>query len=121
MDHLDADAEVLDRVNRLQAGRGGGDADPSGFHHVDLLLFRPSRDLGDIARECADGLPRSIRSLARSFGAEGHGGSEFLSYLLFDPVYTGRLVDLGLEDGRREWSRIERLMGESLNHPLKQS
>jgi NTE family protein len=110
MDHLDADAEVLDRVNRLLVGRPPADAEPGAFRPVRFLLFRPSRDLGDVARECADGLPRAIRALARSFGAEGRGGSEFLSYLLFDPQYTVRLVDLGFEDCHREWKRVEQLL-----------
>ncbi len=110
MDHLDADAEVLERVNRLLVGCPAGTAAPGAFRPVRFLLFRPSRDLGDIARECVEGLPRTIRSLARTLGAEGRGGSEFLSYLLFDPLFTGRLVDLGLEDCRREWKKIELLL-----------
>jgi NTE family protein len=110
MDHLDADAEVLESVNRLLAGCPGEGFPARAFRPVEFLLFRPSRDLGDIARECAHGLPRAIRSLARSFGAEAHGGSEFLSYLLFDPVFTGRLVDLGFADCQREWKRVERLL-----------
>jgi len=110
MDHLDADAEVLESMNRVLAGTPG-DAGPSRpFRHVDFLLFRPSRNLGEIASECADGLPRPIRSIARSLGAEGRGGAEFLSYLLFDPVFTSRLVDLGFSDCQREWKRVERLL-----------
>lgn len=105
MDHLDADAEVLESMNEVLMNDGS-----ASFRHVDFLLFRPSRDLGEIARECADGLPRAIRSLARSVGAEGRGGAEFLSYLLFDPVFTTRLVDLGFEDCHREWTKVERLM-----------
>ncbi len=110
MDHLDADAEVLESVNRLLAGCPADDAPSGAFRPVEFVLFRPSRDLGEIARECADGLPRAIRSLARSFGAEGRGGAEFLSYLLFDPVFTSRLVDLGFSDGHCEWKRLERLL-----------
>lgn len=110
MDHLDADAEVLESVNRLVAARP---AESGAFRPVDFLLFRPSRDLGDIARECADRLPRAIRSLARSFGAESRGGAEFLSYLLFDPVFTTRLADLGYSDGMREWGRVARLLDPS--------
>jgi NTE family protein len=118
MDHLDADAEVLERMNRLLP-HGGTDRSPSEpCRRVDFLLFRPSRDLGEIARECADGLPRAIRSLARSFGAEGRGGSEFLSYLLFDPSFTSRLVDLGFSDCQREWKKVERLIGSSV--PVRQ-
>ncbi|HXX94396.1 MAG TPA: patatin-like phospholipase family protein [Planctomycetota bacterium] len=105
MDHLDADAEVLESVNRLRAGRPD-----ENFRTVDLLLIRPSRDLGEIAAECADGLPRLLRSAARGLGAESRGGAEFLSYLLFDPAFTDRLYALGREDGLREWSRMERLL-----------
>ena len=110
MDHLDADAEVLESMNRLLAAPLGDDASPAPFRPVEFLMFRPSRNLGDIARECADGLPRSIRSLARAFGAEGRGGADFLSYLLFDPVFTSRLVDLGFADAHREWKKVERLL-----------
>ncbi len=109
MDNLDADAEVLESVNRLVDERPGAASLSGGFRHVDFLLFRPSRDLEAIAGDCADRLPRPIRSLARAFGADGKGGAAFLSYLLFDPVFTSRLVDLGFEDGHREWTKVERL------------
>jgi len=115
MDHLDADAEVLESMNQVLANDGS-----ASFRHVEFLLFRPSRDLGEIARECADGLPRAIRSLARSVGAEGRGGADFLSYLLFDPVFTTRLVDLGFEDCHREWTKVERLMNSPTAVPQEQ-
>ena len=111
MDHLDADAEVLESMNQVLGAPSGDDATSSSkFRHVDFLLFRPSRDLGEIASEFAEGLPRPIRSIARSFGAESRGGSEFLSYLLFDPGFTSRLVDLGFSDCQREWKKVERLL-----------
>jgi len=110
MDHLDADAEVLESMNRVLADGPAEDPSSGAFRPVDFLLFRPSRDLGEIAMECVDGLPRSIRSLARSLGAEGRGGSDFLSYLLFDPVFTSRLIDLGYSDAHREWTKVDRLL-----------
>jgi NTE family protein len=119
MDHLDADAEVLASMNQLLGTASAGAAASSTFRHVDFLLFRPSRDLGEIAKECADELPRAVRSLARSFGAEGHGGSEFLSYLLFDPTFTGRLMELGYKDCHRDWAKVERLIAPPL--PLPQA
>jgi len=118
MDHLDADAEVLESMNRLVSTSQNADTDSRAFRRVEFLLFRPSRDLGDIARECADGLPRAIRSLARSIGAERRGGAEFLSYLLFDPVFTSRLVDLGFEDGQHQWKKVEQLLRPPLGVPV---
>jgi len=112
MDHLDADAEVLESVNRLQAGCPGGKPVDS-YRTVQFLLFRPSRDLGEIAQESEEGLPRIIRSLARRLGTRGRGEAEFLSYLLFDPAFTGKLVDLGYTDGLREWPRLEKLLQEA--------
>jgi NTE family protein len=109
MDHLDADAEVLESINRLQA-QGSLGEQPLRFRPVDFLLFRPSQDLGEIARECIEGLPRFLRTVARSLGAEKHGGAEFLSYLLFDPAYTGKLFELGFADGIRDWPRVEKLL-----------
>jgi NTE family protein len=114
MDHLDADAEVLESVNRLQAACPAADSSPP-FAAVDFLLFRPSRDLGDLARESSDALPRILRPVARSLGAEGRGGADFLSYLLFDPGYTNRLFQLGHADGLDGWDRIEKLLIPSAN------
>jgi NTE family protein len=109
MDHLDADAEVLQSINRLQF-QGSHDNSPLRFRPVDFLLFRPSQDLGEIARECVGGLPKFLRSVARSVGAEKRGGAEFLSYLLFDPAYTSRLFELGVADGIRDWPLVKKLL-----------
>jgi len=35
---------------------------------------------------------------------------DFLSYLLFDPVYTSALIELGYADGLAAWPRIERFL-----------
>jgi len=117
MDHLDADAEVLGGVNSLQAERTAGGRLPDSFNPVDLLLFRPSRDLGQIARDCAYRLPRIIRSLARGLGAESQEGTDFLSYLLFEPAYTSQLVDLGYADALADWERVEKLLAPAKRDP----
>jgi hypothetical protein len=42
-------------------------------------------------------VPRVIRYLMRGLGSEA-AITELTSYLLFDPVFCGRLVDLGRRD-----------------------
>lgn len=74
---------------------------------VDLLMLRPSRDLGSIAGEFTVRLPKTVNLLVRAMGGLRVGGQDFLSYLLFEPAYTTRLVELGYTDTQARRSVIE--------------
>jgi NTE family protein len=107
LDSLDADAERLDRVNRLLAALPAEEARASGMRPVELLLLRPSRDLGTIASDFVLDIPALAKLLISGIGGERARSSDFLSYLMFQPDYTGSLIQLGYEDARRRWGEIQ--------------
>ena len=109
LDALDADAERLERVNRTLEGLPVGSV-PDGLRPIDLLVLRPSQDLGAMARPHWNRLPPVMRSLVRSIGGRREGSADFLSYLLFDPAYTEPLMELGYEDTMVNWDEIERFL-----------
>lgn len=106
LDALEADVEQLERVNRLLALWPAGPA-PEGLRPVKLLVLRPSRNLGALARGSGAKLPRLLRWGVRMMGGEQAAGADFLSYLVFDPLYTNALIELGYSDGQAAWNRIE--------------
>jgi NTE family protein len=85
------------------------------FRKVDDVVVRPSRDLGVLAGELvaeprgAARVPAWVRLLQRALGFAGEAlEADLLSYLLFDRVYTEPLVQLGIEDARRQEEELAR-------------
>jgi len=74
-------------------------------------MLRPSRDLGSLAEGLRPNLPRTFDRIVQAMGGSGDGSEDFLSYLLFDPEYTGLLMELGYQDTMAGWDRIERFLG----------
>jgi len=71
---------------------------------VDLLLLRPSRDLGKLANAYESDLPRAFRFMTRGLGTQETRSNDILSVLMFQPDYLRRLLELGYADAetRRE-------------------
>ncbi len=61
------------------------------------MLF-PSRDLGALALQYADRLPRGVHYLLRGHGSTQGTGANLLSYLLFDREFARALMQLGHDD-----------------------
>jgi NTE family protein len=110
LDALEADVERIERINRTLERVPAGSA-PEGLRPVQVLMLRPSRDLAALAAGSWSKLPPAIRWVVRGMGGQRATAVDFLSYLLFDPAYTTRLIELGYADGRAEWPRIERFLG----------
>ena len=55
-------------------------------------------------------LPRTVRFVLRTLGGAPERQTSFLSYLLFEPEYTDRLIELGRADALAQWPVIERLL-----------
>ena len=110
LDTLDADAERLDRINQLVAQLPPDRAGAVGLREVDLLLLRPSRDLGALAKGHEMRLPRLVRYVVQGIGGQRQRASDLLSYLMFEPTYTEVLMDLGYSDALAQWSAIEQFI-----------
>jgi NTE family protein len=111
LDSLDADVERLERLNRILSLIPPDREIPENLRPVSLLMFRPSRDLGTLAEGLRPNLPPAFDRVVQAMGGgPGEGSHDFLSYLLFDPEYTGLLMELGYEDTLAAWERIERFM-----------
>ncbi len=107
LDTLDADAARLRRVNTLLARISEEERAELGLRPVDLLVLRPSRDIGQLAAEYEGRLPRTLRFFVRGLGTPETRTGDFLSYLLFESAYISRLIELGENDAEENWERIE--------------
>ncbi|HUL01597.1 MAG TPA: patatin-like phospholipase family protein [Gemmatimonadales bacterium] len=110
LDALEADVERLERINRLIALNAQAAPNTDGLRPIQLLLLRPSRNLGDLARGLERSLPTAVRAVVRLMGGEWATAADFLSYLLFDPRYTAALIELGYTDAIAGWGPIERFL-----------
>ncbi len=111
LDLFDADALTLERMNRVVAelpSEKRGELAP-----VDLLLLRPSRDLGRLANEYEAELPRAFRFLTRGLGTRETRSNDFLSLVMFQPDYLARVLELGERDAEARLAEIERFLGAS--------
>jgi NTE family protein len=95
MDTLNSDLERISRYNEANETR-----------RIEFLVMTPSRDVNEIARRHTRELPRSLRALMRTMGANTPASSLFLSYLLFERGFTRELIALGYEDARARAEEI---------------
>ncbi|HEY2824032.1 MAG TPA: patatin-like phospholipase family protein [Gemmatimonadales bacterium] len=110
LDSLDGDVERLQRMNRLIEALPPRTTVPMAMRPVKLLIVRPSKDLGALAKGYRYHLPWYVNMVVRSVGGFGERSADFLSYLLFDPEYTGYLMELGYDDAKAQWDGIERFL-----------
>jgi NTE family protein len=104
MDLLDADALRLERINELLAHTPEDRRD--GLRPVQLLLMRPSRDLGALANEYEPRLPRGFRFLTRGLGTRETRSNDLLSLVMFQHDYLQQLIELGRADAERRLDEL---------------
>ncbi|MEN8145929.1 MAG: patatin-like phospholipase family protein [Gemmatimonadota bacterium] len=110
LDNLDADAERLQRINQLVTRIPSARRWLVSQGELQLLVLKPSRDLGRMAGEFEGQLPRSVRYMIRGLGSKKLSSSDLVSYLLFESEFISRLIRLGEEDARRQWLKIRRFL-----------
>lgn len=100
LDGLEMDIERLERINRTLRLMPSESRDPDLFQlrEVEVLVMRPSQDLGALAAQHAHELPFSVRALLSIIGGMRRGGGTLVSYLLFERGYCRALIDLGYKD-----------------------
>jgi NTE family protein len=105
LDQLDADAMQLRLTNALI------DAHPEerrmGLRPIDLLVLRPSEDLGRLANAYEVDLPRAFRFFTRGLGTKETRSNDMLSLVMFQTDYVKRLIELGEADAFSKRKEIE--------------
>ena len=109
LDSLDGDAERMERINQTIAlmTKEQRERHPSKLRTIPLLVIRPSVDLGALAVDQFNQFPSALRYAMKGIGASSERGSDLVSYLSFDPKYTGPLLDIGRKDAYTNRDQIE--------------
>ena len=96
LDLLDQDALRLERINQLLAA--GARPTHERLRPVDLLILRPSIELGSLASKYEPDLPKAFRFLTRRLGTREARGRDLLSMLMFQGDFLTRIIELGEAD-----------------------
>lgn len=104
LDLIDQDALRLQRLNRLLERLPEGRRD--GLRIVELLVLRPSRDLGRLSRDYEPRLPGAFRFMTRGLGTRETESPDALSLIMFQEDYLNRLIEIGLEDAHARGEEI---------------
>jgi NTE family protein len=108
LDVLEQDAERMHQTNQLVEKLPPGER--KGKKKVEIVLVRPSEDLGRLATAYEPRLPRAFRYLTRSLGTRETASPDFLSYLMFQPDYLAKLIEIGERDAEAKLPEIRRVV-----------
>jgi len=109
LDLFDGDALRLERINRLVDQLSPAQTAP--LRHVDLLVLRPSADLGRLANEFETRLPPALRFMTRGLGTQQTRSNDLLSLIMFQPDYLKHLLELGERDAEARAGEIADFLG----------
>ncbi len=110
LDSIDQDALHLERINGLLAG-----APRDRLRPIELLVLRPSQDLGRLAADYEERLPRAFRFITRGLGTRRTSSPDFLSLLMFQTDYLQRLIEIGEADAEARFDEIERVLSSNVH------
>jgi NTE family protein len=105
LDLIDQDIVRLELINRLLAELP--DERRGGMRPVDILVLRPSRDLGQMAQHYEPRLPTAFRFMTRGWGTRRTTSPDVLSLVMFQTDYLRALIELGERDVESETGRID--------------
>jgi NTE family protein len=109
LDLIDQDVLRLERMNWLLRKLRPEERD--GMRVVNILVLRPSRDLGKLSREYEPLLPGFFRFMTRGLGTRQTASPDILSLLMFQEDYIGRLIELGEADADERSDEIAAFLG----------
>ena len=110
LDVIDEDVARMQRMNEMINKLDSRDR--NGFRPIELLVLRPSRDLGKLAGAYEKYLPRHLKTLTRAMGAKETESPDFVSLLMFEPHYTAELIEIGRADVEARVDEIRAFIGE---------
>jgi NTE family protein len=108
LDAIDEDALHLENVNALLEQLP--ERRHKSLRRIELLVLRPSRDLGAVALEYERRLPPAVRFMTRGLGAHETLSADLLSLLLFQPDYLSRIIEIGEADAEASADEIAALL-----------
>lgn len=109
LDAVEQDVDRLRRSNDLARMMSLEQQKMSSLRPVDYLMISPSADIGEMAVQKANKLPRMVRFLLKGLGSL-HDASELISYLLFDSEFCADLIEIGYNDGLAQKEELLRLL-----------
>ncbi len=110
LDAFDGDALRLERINVL-IDKLPKDQHPN-LRRVDMMLLRPSKDLGKLANDYEAQLPATFRFMERGLGTGETRSNDMLSLLMFQSDYLKRLIQLGYDDAETNSDTIHRVLSQ---------
>src|ERR687896_2497182 len=81
-----------------------------GLRRIELLVLRPSQDLGRLANAYEPELPRAFRFLTRGLGTRETRSNDMLSLVMFQTDYVTRLIEMGEADAAARLPEIRRFV-----------
>jgi NTE family protein len=108
LDAFDEDTMRLQRLNTVLEKLPPEERE--GLRPVELLVMRPSQDIGKLAGKHELHLPRSLRFLLRGLGTKETSSPDFLSMLMFEPDYLRQLIEIGEKDAEARMKQLRALV-----------
>ena len=109
LDAIDLDMERLDRVNRTLGKVANDKHEAIGLRQLEHFWIRPSVDIGLLASGQFEQMPPVIRYLLGGLGSSRES-SEITSYLLFEPEFCAKLVEIGYKDTLAQKEELKKFL-----------
>jgi NTE family protein len=109
LDQLEDDAMQLRMINKLI--EANQEDKRLGLRPIQLLVLRPSEDLGRLANHYEADLPKGFRFLTRGLGTKETRSNDMLSLVMFQTDYVRHLIELGQSDAAAKRDQIKEFLG----------
>jgi NTE family protein len=107
LDHTELDAMQLRRVTSLLR-KIPEEQRPPRLRPAEILVLRPTRDLGALAAQYESKLPKALRYLVRGWGTRELGTADAIATVLFEPTFLSQVMECGRADVDARLDEIRR-------------